>query len=362
MSATTTREQPRTQTVVSPDKATELKLLQPRAVHHATTLRDGRVLITGGCTLPGCGGFEEGRVSELFNPKSGTFAKGPVLLAPRAGHTATLLPDGRVLLVGGYPGEGLPATATAELFDPAAGRFVAAESMTTPRADHSATALADGRVLICGGVDGDGKALSTTEFFDPRTGMFRPGPTMSSARNGHAAVVVDGALMLVGGVLDARAVATTDVLLRGRWSPGPQLRTARVKHAAVALPDGRVLVIGGAPSTEGRTLLASTEVVDVAAAAVEPGPRLSEGEYKLIDAVVTLADGRVVIAAGSQINVYDPAVGDMSVLTSPQLPRRSFVTATAVGKRTVLVAGGYDDSITPLDTAAVVEIPARTRS
>jgi hypothetical protein len=234
--------------------------------------------------------------------------------------------------------------------------------MATPRADHSATALADGRVLICGGVDGDGKALSTTELFDPRTGTFRPGPPMSSPRNGHAAVEVDGGLVLVGGVVNASTAATTDVLEAGAWSPGPELDTARVKHAAVALPDGRVLVIGGAPSTEGRTLLASTEIVDVPAARVQPGPPLSEGEYKLTDAVVTLADGRVVIAGGSQINVYDPAAGEMGVLTTPSLPRRSFVTATVIGRRTVLVAGGYDDSIAPLDTAVVVEIPARTRS
>jgi hypothetical protein len=279
------------------------------------------------------------------------------MLAPRAGHTATVLRDGRVLLVGGYPEEGRPPTASAELFDPAEDAFVATDSMATARADHSATPLPDGRVLICGGVNGEGVALATTELFDPRTGTFRPGPVMSSPRNGHAAVAAGGTVVLVGGIVNERVVASTDVLAEAVWSPGPQLRTARVKHAAARLPDGRVLVVGGASSVEGRTLLASTEVVDIRAAEVRAGPELSEGEYKLTGAVVTLADGRVVITGGERINVYDPAADEMAVMAFPQLPRRSFVTATAVGARRVLIAGGYDDAIVPLDTADVVQIP-----
>ena len=346
-----------TQSTPSPGHVVELQLLQPRAVHHATRLRDGRVLITGGCTLYGCGGFDDGRVSEFFDPRTQQFTRGPLMLDPRAGHTATLLTDGRVLLAGGYPGEGTPPTATAEVFDPATGEFLPAKAMTAPRADHTATALPDGRVLISGGVDYEGQALRTTEFFDPRTGAFDPGPVMSSPRNGHAAVLARNGVVLVGGVANGRVVATTDVLVDGAWTPGPQLHTPRVKHAAAALPDGRVLVVGGARSTEGRTLLASTEVIDVQNFSVRAGPALSQGEYKLTDAVVTLADGRVVIGGGERINVYDPVTDEIDVLASPRLPRRSFVTVTAIGKRTVLVAGGYDDTITPLDTAVVVGIP-----
>jgi hypothetical protein len=279
------------------------------------------------------------------------------MLAPRAGNTATLLADGRVLLAGGYPGEGTPPSASAELFDPATGDFIPAEPMTEARADHTATALPDGRVLISGGVGDQGQALRTSEFFDPHTGAFSQGPEMSFPRNGHAAVLVRDSVVLVGGVTNGRVVATTDMLVGGVWTPGPQLRTPRVKHAAAALRDGRVLVVGGARGTEGRTLLASTEVLDIHDSSVQAGPSLSEGEYKLTDAVITLGDGRVVIGGGEQINVYDPATHEMAVLASPTLPRRSFVTVTAIGKRTVLVAGGYDAAIVPLDVAVVVAIP-----
>jgi hypothetical protein len=75
----------------------------PRAVHSATTLADGRVLIAGGCTTPGCDGFDAARTIEIYDPRSRTLSEGPRLAAPRANHTATLLAGGRVLFTGGYP-------------------------------------------------------------------------------------------------------------------------------------------------------------------------------------------------------------------------------------------------------------------
>jgi len=131
---------------------TEVRLGQPRAVHRATRLADGTVLITGGCTRPGCEGFDAGRRAELFDVDAGVLA-GPRMSTGRASGTATLLQDGRVLLTGGYPGEGRPPTATAEVFDPARGRFDDVDDLGTARADHSATLMSGGRVLLAGGSD-----------------------------------------------------------------------------------------------------------------------------------------------------------------------------------------------------------------
>ncbi|MDQ3164793.1 MAG: hypothetical protein M3Q17_01290 [Actinomycetota bacterium] len=332
-------------------------MLQPRAVHHASTLPDGRVLITGGCTTAGCGGFPAARVSELYDPVTGRFTPGPTMLSPRASNTATVLRDGRILLVGGYPGEGMPAMAAAEVFDPVSERFSAVAAMDTARANHTATLLSDGRVLVAGGSDQNGETLRSTEIFDPRTATFSTGPQLSEPRAAHAAVALSDRIVLVGGSPGRRALATTDVFVNQAWAPGPELRTPRVKHAVAALPGGRILVVGGAPGTEGRTLLASTEVIDLGTGDVTPGPPLSEGEYKLDGALVTLPDHRVVIAGGHRIEVYDPADHAITVLPSPTLPRRSFVTATAVGPGTVLMAGGYDDAIVPTDDAHLVTIP-----
>ena len=334
-----------------------LPMQQPRAVHHASTLPDGRVLITGGCTTAGCGGFPAARVSELYDPITGRFTSGPTMLSPRASNTVTVLQDGRILLTGGYPGEGLPAMPSAEVFDPVSERFSAVAAMGTARANHTATLLSDGRVLVAGGSDQNGETLRSTEIFDPRTASFTTGPQLSAPRAAHAAVALGDRIVLVGGGPGRRALATTDVFVNQAWAPGPELRTPRVKHAVAALPGGRILVVGGSPGTEGRTLLESTEVLDLDTGDVTAGPRLSEGEYKLDGAVVTLPDHRVVIAGGQQIDVYDPVADVITVLPSPTLPRRSFVTATAVGPRTVLVAGGYDDAIVPTDDAHLVTIP-----
>jgi hypothetical protein len=168
-----------------------LHLVEPRAVHRATVLEDGRVLITGGCTQPGCGGFDEGRRAELYVP-GGEIEPGPVMASPRASGTATLLRDGRVLLTGGYPGEGRPPTASAEVYDPRRNASEPVADLVTARADHTATLLPGGAVLLAGGFGRDGVALASTEVFDPATGAFRGGPDLNSPRAAHVATTVGG--------------------------------------------------------------------------------------------------------------------------------------------------------------------------
>jgi hypothetical protein len=355
LAASCTAEEPATS-----DRADRIALTIPRAVHKATVLADQRVLVTGGCTLRGCDGFERALASEFFDPATGRFIPGPEMTTPRAGHTATLLRDGRVLLVGGYAGEGRPALATAEVFDPQTDAFRRVGDLAGGRADHSATLLPDGHVLIAGGTSGNRDALSTTELFDPATNAFAPGPSLSAPRSGHAGVVSGDLVVLAGGTEDfVSALATTDVRRGDSWSPGPLMGTPRVKHAAVTLPGGPLLIVGGSIDAEGRMLLDTTEVLDIAAMRAEPGPDLSEGQYKLEGAVTRLADGRIVIAGGQRVDVYDPASGEIATMADPPVPRRSFVSASAVADG-VLVAGGYDSGITPTADARIVRIaPAR---
>src|SRR5687767_5879890 len=86
----------------------------------------------------------------------------------RSGHTATLLPDGRVLIAGGWSESSAPRD-SAELYDPQSGTFASAGRLHAPRSVHSATLLADGRVLIAGGYGPGAVAQSSTELFDPAT-------------------------------------------------------------------------------------------------------------------------------------------------------------------------------------------------
>src|SRR4029453_7382162 len=108
---------------------------------------------------------------ETFDPGAGTFGAIVAMTTARRMHTATLLPDGRVLIVGGYGPGG--ALASAELFDPTAGAFREAGSLATARGGHTAILLPTGRVLVIGGYGWrEYPNLAPAELYDPATGVF----------------------------------------------------------------------------------------------------------------------------------------------------------------------------------------------
>ena len=113
-----------------------------RAAHTSTLLPDGRVLIAGGGRLDSCEMEEDGASAELFDPTAGSFAKTGTMGTERVSHTATLLPNGEVLLAGGWDRDGV--LASAELYDPEVGDFSPTGSMATHRAAHTATLLPNG--------------------------------------------------------------------------------------------------------------------------------------------------------------------------------------------------------------------------
>ena len=333
-----------------------MRLDQPRAVHRATELSDGTVLLTGGCTEDGCGGFDAGTRSELYDPRRG-FVAGPSMITPRASGTATLLEDGRVLLTGGYVGEGKGPTVSAEVYAPLRHEFMPIADLAVARADHTASRLPDGRVIIVGGFDESGAAVRSTEVFDPTTNAFTDGPDLSAPRAAHVATTMGDAVVLVGGTESSEALRTTEVLRGGAWQPGPRLSTPRVKLGVAKIGADRLLVIGGAMDVEGHQRLATTEIVDLPRGDVAVGPQLTQGEYKLDGAIAVLEDGRVVIPSGSRLAVFDPGTGLLTQLSITTYGAMSFRTISSVGNNQLLLAGGYDNTITPTDQAMVVRIP-----
>jgi hypothetical protein len=332
------------------DRREPLALQTPRAAHTATVLPDGTVLLAGGCATDGCSTATA--TTEVYDPRSDRLSPGPRLTRARDAHTATRLRDGRVALIGGYAREGTGALASAELCSRSGCRGTG--SLATARGGHAAVALRDGRVLVMGG---DG-ALATTEVCDTACTRFGPGPRLLHGRQGHTATLLpDGRVLVVGGYGRAgRAIAAAEIFdpSTARFAPAGRLRTARGKHAAVLLADGRVLVIGGSEDTETRERLASTEIYDPAAGRFTAGPALRTPRYKLPGAVALLRDGRVLVGGDSSApEILDAAAG-RSEPVARGVPAGAFATATPVGGGRTLFAGGYDDEIAISGAAFVI--------
>ncbi|HEX5399321.1 MAG TPA: kelch repeat-containing protein [Verrucomicrobiae bacterium] len=186
---------------------------------------------------------------------AGAFFPTGAMTTPRSGQTATLLTNGMVLVAGGSPNNSAtfpPITAAAELYDPATGEWQATGSMNTPRENHTATLLPDGRVLVAGGTGTNLFAppyfgtLTNAEVYDPATGVWTPTTGMTVARRSHtASLLPNGKVLVAGGTYDLSGRCELYDPVSGTWTLTGTMTTNRQEHAATLLTNGMVLVVGG---------------------------------------------------------------------------------------------------------------------
>jgi Kelch motif len=145
---------------------------------------------------------------ELYDPSMGMFTATGPLSTSRDFATATLLPNGKVLVAGGFTfvGNNPVPFSSAELYDPATGMFTLTGSMATARFGHTAILLPNGKVLIAGGTDGVSNTYSAAEVYDPTTGVFSPAGSMAVPRGQFTATLLpSGTVLTVGGSGDTTA-------------------------------------------------------------------------------------------------------------------------------------------------------------
>ena len=288
-------------------------MLAARSRHTATLLSSGRVLVVGGRDQSGA----SIATAELYDPQSGVWSSTGSMATARSYQSATLISDGRVLVTGG--GHGFDAGAlvekSAEIYDPNIGTWHFTDHMANARFGHTATLLPDGRVLIIGGAGrgGDCDSTVTAELYDPFSATWKPTRPMATARGFHAAsLLLNGKVLVAGGNTIARqvliptvpptctAIAETAELYdpnSDTWAPADSLATRRNAPTATLLPDGRVLIAGGR-SFEGDVFgsVATAEVYSPNIGAWSPSGNMSVA--RAYHTATLLSDGRVLVCGG----------------------------------------------------------------
>jgi len=174
------------------------------------------------------------------------------LTSPRGGHTATLLPDGTVLVAGGYGTAG--GLASAELYDPGANTWTAITSpMTSVRSRHTATLLPNGKVLVAGGY-GTAGALASAELYDPATAQWTATGSLSETRIDYTATLLpNGKVLVAGGFGSVGALAFTETVIPSSeiqatliWNPvsDPSVQEYKVYYGTAPKTYQQVIDVG----------------------------------------------------------------------------------------------------------------------
>jgi hypothetical protein len=285
----------------------------------------------------------------VFAPTNSTWTTTSTLNDPRQYHTATLLPNGKVLVAGGL-GTGVSnVLATAELFNYTAGTWARTGAMKTNRYQHTSALLGNGTVLVMGGLNAAGNTLKTVEYYKPNLGSWKSTGAMNYFHlHGTATLLANGKVLLTGGTDGTNnAVAQSELYdpVAGTWATTGSLATARWNQTATLLPSGRVLVMGGRNSSN--VALSTVELFDP-----NSGTWTNTGAMATARQTFTatlLNNGEVLAAGGINLagtstnaaELYDTISGKWATCTNLNIARAGH-TATFLTNGQVLLTSGLN--------------------
>jgi hypothetical protein len=336
--------------VVDPQwTATSGSLAVGRFAHGAALLPDGKVVVAGGYIAAS----SDTAVAEIFDPTSGSFTKTGSLLV---GDIGDLVPTigGRFLFGSG---------STAQVFDAATQSWTATDAtQATHRSNDKRVRLADGRVMsVSGYIDGGpADAGKAAEIYDPKSNAWSRVSPLAHARNGPAtSLLASGKVLVAGGDGPDSPPTSAEV-----WDPstntwtevGPMLHAHNEAVGAVALPAGKVLVIGGNYNTGDIV----AEIFDEATGSWIDAPGMVTPRSRIRPLLI---GGRALVIGGrttdgtatSLAEWFDPSTMAWSPASSLTTPREAY-SATVLADGKVLVAGGVvGDNHDGLTTAEIFD-------
>jgi trimeric autotransporter adhesin len=334
-------------------------LATARYGHTASMLPNGKVLAVGGITH----GEAYLNSVELYDPATNSWSAAPSIPTPRSSHTATLLRNGKLLVVGGYSLNFL-RTPSAQLYDAASNTWSDAASLTAGRAYHTATLLANGKVLVAGGQgNGNPSFMASAELYDPDTDTWSPAGNMSTSRMYHAAALLpNGHVLVVGGFNGDSRLATVETYnpSTNTWSPNDGIPNhslglvARALPTATLLMNGKVLVAGGANQFGGvefTALLYDSGTNSGSGASYMSVPRTKHEATLLPNGKVLVSWGEDnAFGLGQSAELYDPVANSWVGVGSNQGLRTGHQAVLLASGR-VLMVGGKGENHAPLASA-----------
>jgi len=310
-----------------------------RREHTATLLGDGTILVVGGGSR---GGYAT-TVAERYDPRTGLWHDAGRLRAARRDHTASLLPDGSVLIVGGvgdgfWPWQQWHGLAIVERYQPTTNRWTTVAPLPMATTDHSAVVLADGRVLVAGGRDQDAvpyRESAAVWRYDPAQDRWEAlAPLQIPRFRGTGVTLADGRAMVAGGTgpinTDAERTAEVYDPQSGTWQRSPLLPLTFIGQQAAALADGRVLVVRADKSV----------LYDPQRDAWYPAAAVSA--FAFGGTLTALPDGRALLVGGLIEGRYD-FTPDRWQLVQRAISRTG-QTATLLSDGRVVLIGGQDSA------------------